>query len=210
LYDAGSPKVEVVYAPAKRNRDQGIDDYLALDTEVSIQDRLDKLVPILLDDDGSPAIVSISSTDLFNKQLVAPVPIIKDLINEGEANLLVAPPKCGKTRIAIATALAVAGGKRLFNHPRYFEATENEVLVILLEDSEIELRTRFANFASHMGIPWPETPSKIHFVFTLPDGTHIETKIASMVKQHPKIKLVILDNHTRLEQIRGHNIQESS
>lgn len=79
-----------------------------------------------------------TADELVDWYFPAPKWAVPDLLAEG-ANLLVGPPKVGKSWLALTIAIAVASGGKALDR---IEVDEGEVLYLALEDTGRRLKSR--------------------------------------------------------------------
>lgn len=204
LYEEGCcDSVMVIKVPYHGRRDQGVDDLLG--RAVAKADAIAALSRSIysVEPDGAPSLVMNSSESFAKQEFKEAIPIISNLIDRGESALMVSAPKCGKTRVALVTALAVAnGGVRLFEAPA-LECHACKVLLVALEDKPGEIHRNLTAFAAAAGLKYPHPNLFIVTQDDYPEGSLIESKLDQVFKSHKDLGLVILDNHTKLELVAG-------
>ena len=109
---------------------------------------------------------------------------VPDLIVEG-SNLLVGPPKLGKSWLALNVGLAIAQGGNVLGSP----VDQGHVLYLALEDGGRRLQSRLRIVLS--GEPAPERLTLETTCETLTDGG--TERIEEWLGDHPDARLVIID-----------------
>lgn len=197
LYDAGCETVKVEIVPPKNGRrDQGLDDYLGAGGKVDDLDRY------TAEPDGTKAVKVYTAKEFSAQDFPAAVPVINGIIDRGESNMLISPPKVGKTRMALSTALAASNGKAdLFGNPDWYVPEPVLTLLVALEDKQSEIHRNATNFAAAAGLRYPN--DHLLILTDLPDGADVLAKIEQVRKKHPALGLIILDNFTIAESTAG-------
>lgn len=115
---------------------------------------------------------------------------VPGLVAEG-VNLLVAPPKAGKSWLALGIAAAIAaGGRALSTIP----VEEGDVLYLALEDTGRRLQSRLTSV-----LAGDTATARLHLATecaALPDGG--ASRIADWLYTHPDARLVIVDVFTKV------------
>ena len=201
--ECGCESVHVLKLPYHGRRDQGVDDYFgrAEVKSVAVAELAGMVYPV--EPDGTPS-MTVQSSDVFSKrEFDEAIPIVNNLIDMGESALLVSAPKCGKTRVALMVALSVANGSDGLFGCTEMRCHAGRVLLVALEDKPGELHRNLSRFAAANGMTYPHPNLLIVTEEDYPDGSHVESKLDQVFKQYPDLKLVILDNHTKLELLAG-------
>jgi Mrp family chromosome partitioning ATPase len=147
---------------------------------------------------GATGLQTITAKDLGAKEFPPRRWAIPDLITEG-VTILAGKPKAGKSWLALNIAVAVAtGGKALGK----IQVEQGGVLYLAMEDSERRLKERLKKIVG------PDEP--------FPEGLHIITAtgfpplhnggliaLDAWLKDHPEVKLVIIDTLGRVKPARG-------
>lgn len=94
----------------------------------------------------------ITSSELSTKEIIPIKLIVKGLLPEG-LTILAAPPKMGKSFLALNLSIAVSSGNRFLG---YYPAQKRKVLYLSLEDSEARLQDRINTITSSLNIDPPE------------------------------------------------------
>lgn len=109
--------------------------------------------------------LAIETWHQFEAQAHDHIPVLIDqLWPEGAFGFIAAPPKKGKTWVALALAIAVATGRPLFGH--FAIPTPRPVLYIALEGHRAALRARVGAIARGMGIdPDSDELNNLHWLY---------------------------------------------
>jgi hypothetical protein len=114
--------------------------------------------------------------------------LIPDLLPEG-LFILAAPPKVGKSWLALDVALAVATGGVVLGR----QVARGAVLYLALEDSDRRMHSRLTKLdAAGEGL------ANFHFATDWPRGLDGAAAIQEWIRQHPNARLVVIDVFTRL------------
>lgn len=196
----GCANVYVCAVPYNTIYDQGIDDYLAAGATAADVERCVYEV----DADGTRPLSSSAIGDFVQQPAPIPDPIVTGFISLGECNLLMSPPKVGKTRIALTAAVQIASAQGpLLGIPDLIIPTPRKVLLVVLEDAKYNLQQALKNFCSDLGIDFNQITDTLRVVTGIPHGSNVLVKLDGEVKRF-KPDLIIIDNLTRLEMIEGH------
>jgi hypothetical protein len=151
---------------------------------------------------GEPvlSIKTVTARELGNKDFPPRCWAVPDLITDG-ITILAGKPKAGKSWLALDIGVAVATAGMALGK---IQVEQGEVLYLALEDSERRLKERLEKIVGS-GEPFPE-------------GLHIVTAtgfpplysgglpaLDAWLKDHPRVKLVIIDTLGRVKPARGHN-----
>lgn len=117
--------------------------------------------------------------------------IVEDFLPVG-LNIIVAPPKFGKSYFVLDLCLAVAQGKRFLGH----KTKKSDCLYLALEDSQNRLQSRILQLEEKCNVP--EGLKMATKINNLANG--FRSDIEAILKQHPDIKLIVVDT---LQLIRG-------
>lgn len=131
----------------------------------------------------------IDVSELQNKMLPPIIWVIDDLMPLGGAVMISAKPKMGKTFLALQMALAVASGGEFLG----FHANKNEVLYIDFESSPIIIKTRISMMTA-------DAPKGFYLMTSTPHefgniGNGFEAQVNFFLKNHERVKLVIVDTY---------------
>jgi RecA-family ATPase len=137
-----------------------------------------------------PAMVTLEG--LLSEPYEEPHWLIPDLVPEGLL-LLGGKPKQGKSWFALELALAVAAGSTIFGT---YQATQREVLVLALEDTERRLQTRTRQLLASMpAVP----PDAITFALQWSrldvDGL---TQLEAYIQAHPRLRFIVIDTWAKV------------
>lgn len=157
-----------------------------------------------VDADGTPALASTSVLDLLAKDLPAPKPIVEGFIDAGECNMLISPPKVGKTRLALTAALQIASGKGPMIDIPGLECHRSKVLLFVMEDREFNLQQNLSSFIHDLELSVGDIADQLNIVQDLPHGLDLIVKLDKEAKRF-KPDLVIIDNLTSLGIIEARN-----
>lgn len=130
----------------------------------------------------------ITSSALSTKEIIPIKLIVKGLLPEG-LTILAAPPKMGKSFLALNLSIAVSSGKRFLE---YYPTIKRKVLYLSLEDSEARLQDRINTITSSLNI---EPPEDLYIItesekFNSNNLTRLEDYINDV-----KAELVIIDTY---------------
>lgn len=121
--------------------------------------------------------------------------LVDELWPEAAFGFIAAPPKKGKTWVALALAVAVATGRPLFGH--YTVPRPRPVLYVALEGHRAALRARVGAIARGMGInPDSGELDQLHFVYKPPGINLAEPTWAQRLRRaaaHIDAALAIVD-----------------
>lgn len=202
----GCSKVRVCEVPYDTIYDQGVDDYFAKGGSIAGLDANTYDV----DADGTRPLASSNLGDFLLQEFAAPDPIVVGFIGLGECNLLVSPPKAGKTRIAFTAAVQIASGSGpLLGIPAFVIQRPHKVLLVVLEDAGYNIQKTLVSFCKDLDINPSALSSTLRLVTGIPMGSDVLVKLDGEIKAF-KPDLVILDNLTRVEMIEGRISTESS
>jgi DNA-binding NarL/FixJ family response regulator len=126
-----------------------------------------------------------TAVDLMSATFPEPKWAVKGLLAEG-LNLLVGPPKLGKSWLALNIATAIAHGGRALGRVR---VDRGEVLYLALEDPPRRLKRRL-----EMVLQGDRTPEGLFIATewrTMPEGGADD--LAEFLTQHPACRLVVVD-----------------
>jgi hypothetical protein len=115
-------------------------------------------------------------------------------------NLLVGPPKIGKSWLGLNLAVAIASGTRVLGK---VGVTAGPVCYFALEDPIRRLRSRLTLVLRDD--PWP---NELHFRTTCPHLPEGADEIKAWLEEHPEARLVIVDVFARVE-TRDHSRRKS-
>jgi len=124
--------------------------------------------------------------------------VIRDVIPRGEPGLIVGPPKCGKTWLALDLALAVATGQPWLGTFPHATGAPQRVLVLALEDAVRRTRRRLAALARGRGVDLATLDGTLAISATpvaLPGGAPLRALTAELAAWRPAV--VLIDNLTR-------------
>lgn len=109
--------------------------------------------------------LEVESWHRFESQAHAEIPVLIDrLWPEAAFGFIGAPPKKGKTWVALAVAIAIAAGKPLFDH--FTVPKPRPVLYVALEGHRAALRARVGALAHGMGIdPDTDELDNLHWLY---------------------------------------------
>ena len=138
-----------------------------------------------------PKMVLTSASELMAKD-IPPIDFLVDgLLPQGLA-LLAAPPKYGKSWMALDLCLAVASGADFLGHKTH----QADTYYMALEDSERRMKTRLETLLADN-----EPPSGCHISYDAPNlDSDLLTQLEEVLKSFPGIRLIIIDT---LQKIRG-------
>lgn len=138
-----------------------------------------------------PTLVLTSASELMVKD-IPPIDFLVDgLLPQGLA-LLAAPPKYGKSWMALDLCLAVASGADFLGHKTH----QADTYYMALEDSERRMKTRLETLLADN-----EPPSGCHISYDAPNlDSDLLTQLEEVLKSFPGIRLIIIDT---LQKIRG-------
>ena len=138
-----------------------------------------------------PKMVLTSASELMVKD-IPPIDFLVDgLLPQGLA-LLAAPPKYGKSWMALDLCLAVASGADFLGHKTH----QADTYYMALEDSERRMKTRLETLLADN-----EPPSGCHISYDAPNlDSDLLTQLEEVLKSFPGIRLIIIDT---LQKIRG-------
>ena len=138
-----------------------------------------------------PKMVLTSASELMVKD-IPPIDFLVDgLLPQGLA-LLAAPPKYGKSWMALDLCLAVASGADFLGHKTH----QADTYYMALEDSERRMKTRLETLLADN-----EPHSGCHISYDAPNlDSDLLTQLEEVLKSFPGIRLIIIDT---LQKIRG-------
>lgn len=113
----------------------------------------------------APQALDVETWHRFETQAHDPIPVIVEgLWPEQAFGFIAAPPKKGKTWVALALAIAVAAGKPLFGH--YTVPAARPVLYVALEGHRAAIRARVGALARGMNLdPDGDQLANLHFLY---------------------------------------------
>ncbi len=86
-----------------------------------------------------------SLSEFLNAESTAIDWLVPGLLPKGETALLIAPPKCGKTLLAIDLAYCLATGEDYFLNSNEFKTSPSKVLLISVDESDQSTRIKMFN-----------------------------------------------------------------
>lgn len=135
------------------------------------------------------ALQTITARDLQETEIPPLRYVVEEILPEGLA-MLVAPPKFGKSWMALDLCLSVAAEKPFLSYP----TRKADVLYLALEDSSRRLQTRQERL-----LQGQEAPENLHFAIaagTVDGG--LSAQIEEFVKNHPSTGLIVIDVLARI------------
>ncbi len=133
----------------------------------------------------------ISAKDLLAMDLEKPYIVVKDMLYQG-LTILAGPPKIGKSWLCLNLCISVASGQPFLG----FETNKNDCAYFALEDSNNRLQDRISKVLGNKEVP--EGFYTCIYIEPLNEG--LLEELEEQLKQHPNIKLIILDT---FQKIRG-------
>lgn len=128
--------------------------------------------------------------DLWKKQIVKVPPLIDGILTIG-TTVIHAPPKAGKSWLALNCAYAIASGGKALGH---FQAQKAQVLYLDLEMSEDIQHDRL-----HTVFPDQPPPPGVHFVDEWPDMDNgFLEELEDYLQDRPYTRLIIVDTMIRI------------
>lgn len=133
----------------------------------------------------------ISAKELLAMDLEKPYIVVKNMLYQG-LTILAGPPKIGKSWLCLNLCISVASGQPFLG----FETNKNDCAYFALEDSNNRLQDRISKVLGNKEVP--EGFYTCIYIEPLNEG--LLEELEEQLKQHPSIKLIILDT---FQKIRG-------
>ena len=138
-----------------------------------------------------PTLVLTSASELMVKDIPPIDFLVVGLLPQG-LSMLAAPPKYGKSWIALYLCLAVASGENFLGHKTH----QANTYYMALEDSERRMKTRLETL-----LAGAEAPAGCHISYVAPTmDSDLFAQLDLVLKSYPEIKLIIIDT---LQKVRG-------
>lgn len=138
-----------------------------------------------------PKLLVTSAAELMAKD-VPPIEFMVDGLLPQGLSLLAAPPKYGKSWMALALCLAVSSGDNFLGRKTH----QADTYYMALEDSERRMKSRLETL-----LAGNEPPAGCHISYDAPNmDNDLFTQLEGVLKIHPEIKLIIIDT---LQKVRG-------
>lgn len=167
-------------------------DYLMAVEKITVSQAIDKFKYELCGiEKQTKTIESISAKELLSKPLKKPYIVVNDMLCQG-FTILGGPPKIGKSWLCLDLCISVCSGQPFLE----FETNQSECLYLALEDSYNRLQDRLKKV-----LGTNEVPEGFHLaIYCEPLNEGLIEELQDQIKQHPNIKLIIIDT---LQKVRG-------
>ena len=167
-------------------------DYLMAVEKIDVSQAIDKLKYELCGIEKQiKTIESISAKELLSKPLKKPYIVVNDMLCQG-FTILGGPPKIGKSWLCLDLCISVCNGQPFLE----FETNQSECLYLALEDSYNRLQDRLKKV-----LGTNKVPEGFHLaIYCEPLNEGLIEELEDQIKQHPNIKLIIIDT---LQKVRG-------
>lgn len=146
------------------------------------------------------ALHTVTMTELYDSIYRSPAPMIDNLLYTG-TYLFVGAPKVGKSFFMAQLAFYVSKGFPMWRYPVH----QGDVLYLALEDDYPRLQQRLARMFG------AEENNRLHFAIQskqLHNG--LEGQIEHYIKEHPNLRLIILDTLQKIRELAGDKFSYAS
>lgn len=137
----------------------------------------------------APALETVSAAELQRMDIPPLQWVVERILPQG-LTILAAPPKYGKSWLALDLCASVALGRPFLG----FQTTKAEVLYMALEDGHRRLKTRLTAV-----LEGREAPDNLHFaIASLALDNGLAEQLFDFVQKHPCTRLIVIDVLARI------------